>query len=97
MGLTDLPNELLLMLPEYLSNIEDFTNTASSCRTLRAAFRETRPSHILRLAAASSRVFFRLDPLFLVAATAHQVGQWGLKSQENTEILRAAFCGGIHS
>jgi hypothetical protein len=95
MGLLDLPNELLLSLPEYMSNIEDFTNAASSCRTLRAAFAQTHPNRILRLAAASSLVFFRPDPWFLVAVTARQVSQWGLESSENTEVLRAAFRGGV--
>jgi len=95
MGLLDLPSELLLSLPGYISNIEDFTNTASSCRTLRTLFAQTHPNRILQLAAASSRVFFRPDPWFLVAATARQVSEWGLESEENTQALRFAFRGGI--
>lgn len=97
MGLKKLPPELLLSLPHYLSNIEDFTNAASSCRTLRSAFQTTQPNCILRLAASSSRVFFQPNPWFLVAATARQVGEWGLQSNENTEILRTAFRGGINT
>ncbi|KAG9234410.1 hypothetical protein BJ875DRAFT_504717 [Amylocarpus encephaloides] len=97
MGLIDLPRDVLVSLPDYLDNIEDFTNASSSCRTLRHSFAGTHPNRIIRLAAASSRVFFRPDPWFLVAATARQVGQWGLKSQENTEALRDAFRGGIEN
>jgi len=95
MLLNELPQELLLMLPKYMRSIEDFMNAASSCRSLRNVFADTHPNQILRLAAAQSRVFFRPDPHFLVAATARQVGQWALKSEANTEELRAAFRQGI--
>lgn len=86
MHLIDLPQELLLIHPAHLANIEDFMNTASCCRLLRDVLSETRGNTILRLSAASSRVFFRPDPWFLIAATARQVGRWGLESQENTEV-----------
>jgi hypothetical protein len=95
MLLIDLSNELLFMLPQYLNNIEDFMNASSSCRTLRTVFADTKPNTILGLAAAQSRIFFRPDPYFLVAATAKQVGQWGLQSAENTEVVRAAFRNGV--
>ncbi|KAF4636204.1 hypothetical protein G7Y89_g1886 [Cudoniella acicularis] len=95
MALLTLPTELLMLLPNSLQNIEDFTNLSSTCRTLHSAFASTPPSQILRLAAASSCVFFRPNPWFLVAATARQVGQWALQSPENNEILRAAFRNGI--
>jgi hypothetical protein len=95
MMLTNLPNELLMTLPQHLHNIEDFMNASSSCRKLRDAFARTTPNTILQLAAAQSRVFFRPDPYFLVAATAPEVGQWGLQSTENTEVVRAAFRNGI--
>jgi hypothetical protein len=70
-------------------------NASSSCRILRAVFANTKPNTILGLAAAQSRVFFRPDPYFLVAATASQVGQWGLQSTQNTEVVRDAFRNGI--
>lgn len=95
MILTDLPNELLFMLPRYLHNIEDFMNASSSCRILRAVFADTKPNTILGLAAAQSRVFFRPDPYFLVAATASQVGKWGLQSAKNTKIVQVTFRNGI--
>jgi hypothetical protein len=94
-SLITLPEELLVMLPNYMHNIEDYTNTSSCCRKLRAVFTDTSPSTILRLAAASSRIFFRPDPYFLVMATAKEIGRWGLKSPENTELLRAAMRRGI--
>ncbi|KAG4416043.1 hypothetical protein IFR04_010806 [Cadophora malorum] len=97
MHLLDLPVELLALIPLHLRNIEDFTNASSSCRTLRNAFSKTRPNQILRLAAASSRVFFRPDPHFLIAATVRQVSDWALQSPENAEVLRAAFMGGVDS
>lgn len=95
MGLLDLPLEILALLPQFLHNIEDFTNASCSCNKLRNACAMTSPNAILKLAAASSRVFFRPDPHFLIAATASQVSGWALLSTANTETLRRAFRGGI--
>ncbi|CZR57856.1 uncharacterized protein PAC_07745 [Phialocephala subalpina] len=95
MGLLDLPVEILILIPNHLRNIEDFMSASSSCRTLRNAFQGTDPHQILRLAGAASRIFFHPDPYFLIAATVRQVSDWALESQENTEILRKAFMGGI--
>ena len=94
-SLLRLPVELLALLPQHLANIEDFKEASSSCRTLRKVFADTHPNTILRLAAASSRIFFRPDPYFLVAATVKQVAAWGLLSEDNTFRLRTAFQGGI--
>ncbi len=96
MGLLDLPVELLMLIPLHLLNIEDFVNLSSSC-SRQLLGKHTSPNTILRLAAASSRVFFRPDPHFLVAATARQVSDWALLSYENTEALRSAFRGGIEA
>ncbi|KAL9598568.1 MAG: hypothetical protein Q9219_004399 [cf. Caloplaca sp. 3 TL-2023] len=57
----------------------------------------TSPKMILRLALASSRVFFRPDPHFLIAATARQVSDWALLNNENTETLRHAMQKGVYS
>ena len=98
MKLLDLPVELLLLIPQYLRDIEDFNNVASSCSILHDLLpNNTYPNTILRLAAASSRVFFRPDPHFLVAATARQIGQWALLNNTNYEDLREAFRGGMES
>ena len=90
-----LPFELLAILPYHLANIEDFKELSSTCRRLRAACCSASPNLILRLAAASSRVFFRPNPYFLVAATAKQVGRWALESEENTQRLQESLRGGI--
>jgi len=95
MELLDLPIELLALLPEFLNDIEGFTNASSSCRTLQNACAMASPNTILRLAGASSRVFFRPDPHFLIAATVRQISDWALLSSGNTETLRQAFRGGI--
>ncbi|KAH7369514.1 hypothetical protein BKA65DRAFT_486424 [Rhexocercosporidium sp. MPI-PUGE-AT-0058] len=97
MNLLDLPIEILGLIPFHLRDIEDFTNASSSCWILRHAFSTTHPNQILRLAAASSRVFFRPDPYFLIAATVRQVSDWALQSHENAEVLRVAFKGGVES
>lgn len=97
MELLDLPIELIALVPKFLHNIEDFTNASSSCKTFRNACDMASPNTILNLAAASSRVFFRPDPHFLIAATARQVSDWALLSDENSETLRQAFRCGIDS
>lgn len=97
MQLLDLPMDILVLLPNHVHNIEDFMNASSSCTTLCNAFSSTKPNTILRLAAASRRIFFRPDPHFLIAATARQVSDWALESSENTEMLRLAFMGGVNA
>ncbi|KAI9371220.1 hypothetical protein BJX61DRAFT_512210 [Aspergillus egyptiacus] len=97
MSLLTLPTELLCLLPNYLDNIETFTNAASTCRTLREAFLAAHPSTILRLAAASAPTFFSPHPYFLVAATAKSVSDWALGDPERTALLRKAFHGGIYA
>ncbi|KAL2822803.1 hypothetical protein BDW59DRAFT_149209 [Aspergillus cavernicola] len=97
MSLLTLPTELLCLLPNYLDNIESFTNAASSCRTLRSAFLATHPSTILHLAAASAPTFFSPHPYFLVAATAKSVSDWAIGNPDRTTLLRKAFYGGIYA
>ena len=97
MGLLELPIELLALLPQFLYNIEDYTNTSSSCRALRAVCALATPNAILQLAAASSRTFFRPNPHFLIAATARQMSDWALLNHQNTSELRQAFRGGIEA
>ena len=90
-----LPTDILLLLPQYLANIEEFVQLSSTCRRLRAICSSATPTQILRLAAASSRVFFRPDPYFLVAATVKQVGCWALLSEDNANQLHSALKDGI--
>ncbi|KAL8790088.1 MAG: hypothetical protein Q9213_000790 [Squamulea squamosa] len=97
MKILDLPPELLLQVPQYLHNIEDFISLSSSCRAFRKVCSDTSPKTILRLAAASSLIFFRPDPHFLIAATVRQVSDWALLSNENAGVLRQAIQGGIYT
>ena len=90
-----LPFEILAILPHHLANIEDLKQLSSTCRRLRAACLSASPNLVLRLAAASFRVFFRSDPYYLVAATAKQIGRWALQSEKNTQRLRESLKGGI--
>ncbi|KAL8766376.1 MAG: hypothetical protein Q9209_006846 [Squamulea sp. 1 TL-2023] len=90
-----LPTEILALLPQHLTNIKDFKELSSTCRRLRETCFLTSPNTILRLAAASSRIFFRPDPYFLVAATAKQIGDWAIPNEQNTARLRSALMDGI--
>jgi hypothetical protein len=53
------------------------------------------PQQILRLAAASSRIFFRPSPHFLVAATARELGNWARRSIDNEQQLAARLEDGL--
>ncbi|KAL8943995.1 MAG: hypothetical protein Q9216_000704 [Gyalolechia sp. 2 TL-2023] len=94
-NLLALPSEILVLIRNDLANIEDFKELSSTCRALRALCGCAPPNLVLRLAAASSAVFFRPDPYFLVAATADQIGRWALRSESNTAQFRKALKGGI--
>lgn len=87
-GLLSLPNDLLILLPNYLHDLEDYTNLACTCRDLRHAMNAATPRQILRLAIGASRIFFRPSPDFLVAATARELGTWARSSADNERELR---------
>jgi hypothetical protein len=94
-GLLSLPNELLILLPNYLHDIEDYMNLGSTCRELRYAMRVATPKQILRLAADASRIFFRPSPHFLVLATARELGQWARLSTDNERQLTTKLQNGV--
>ncbi|KAG4217658.1 hypothetical protein PC116_g33862, partial [Phytophthora cactorum] len=95
LGLLDLPTDILVMLPDFLHNIEDYINLSSTCRSLRKCMDNASPRTILRLAHASSRVFFRPDPLFLICATARELGNWARESEDNEAELVAGMPRGL--
>lgn len=87
--LQSLPRDILVLLPEYIHNIEDYSNLASTCRILRSCMSAATPPNILRLAAAQRNVFFRPSPLFLLMATAKELGNWARISDANEQELAA--------
>ncbi|KAL7620912.1 hypothetical protein AAE478_008222 [Parahypoxylon ruwenzoriense] len=95
LSLLDLPHDILVMLPEFLHDIEDYMNLSSTSRALRASLAGASPNAILRLAAASSRVFFRPSPHFLVCATARELGHWARASDANEAELATGLPRGI--
>ena len=90
-----LPNDVLVLLPEYLHNIEDYTNLSGTCRTLRECLQNASSKNILRLAAAQDRIFFQPAPYFFVAATARQLGNWARESSANEAELAKKLEDGI--
>lgn len=93
--LLGLPTDILVTLPFYLHNIEDYVNLSSTCTYLRQCMQSATPNVILHLAAAQSRIFFRPDPYVLVAATARQLGQWARQSEVNEQELALRLPYGI--
>ncbi|KAF9737465.1 hypothetical protein PMIN01_05244 [Paraphaeosphaeria minitans] len=98
-SLLDLPDELLLQLPVYMHNFEDFKNASSTCRHLHNVFADTLPKTILRLASGSAPTFFSPHPYFLVLAVARQIATWAVANDAEREFrverLVEAFRGGI--
>ncbi len=93
--LLDVPVDILSALPDYLANIEDYTNLSSTCRHLKQCMEHATPSAILHLAAAQSNTFFRPSPHFLVCATGSQLGKWARQSILNEAILQTRLEKGI--
>lgn len=94
-NLLSLPRDILITLPLYLHNIEDYVNLSSTCRTMRDCMATATPNAILRLAAAQTAVFFRPSPLFLVAATARELGNWARQNDSNEKELAGRMEDGI--
>ncbi|KAI1140930.1 hypothetical protein F5Y05DRAFT_292418 [Hypoxylon sp. FL0543] len=94
-GLLGLPVDILVLLPEYLHDIEDYMNVALTCRRFRKLMDTALPHTILCLASRSANLFFRPSPHFLVCAVARQIGDWARKSRENEAELAAGMPRGI--
>lgn len=94
-SLLSLPKDILIILPDYIHNIEDYTNFSSTCKALRECMSNTSPRTILRLAAAQSTTFFRPSPHFLAAATARELGHWARKSAANEAELATRLEDGV--
>lgn len=94
-SLLSLPRDILILLPEHIHNIEDYTNLASTSRELRVCMNAATPKSVLRLAAARSRTFFRPSPHFLVAATARELGVWARQSDAHEQELASKLENGI--
>lgn len=90
-----LPRDVLILLPDYIHNIEDYMNLSSTCTALRDCMRTASPQNILRLAAVQSSTFFRPSPHFLVTATARELGHWARQSQANEDELATRLEEGI--
>lgn len=95
MNLLDLPTDILILLPKYLHNIEDYTSFSSTCTKLRDCLATASPQTILHLAAAQSTTFFRPSPFVLVAATAREVGHWARQSAANEQLLAQRLEDGV--
>lgn len=95
MSLLSLPTDILVLLPDFLHNIEDYINLSSACRALRSCLNSPSPATVLRLAAAQTKIFFRPSPHFLVAATARELGDWARQSEANEAELAHRLQDGI--
>lgn len=90
-----LPRDILILIPNFLHNVEDYTNVSSTCKELHECMKAASPNTILRLAAAQSTTYFRPSPHFLVAATAKELGNWARRSDVNEKELASKLENGI--
>ncbi|KAK7063633.1 hypothetical protein R3P38DRAFT_7174 [Favolaschia claudopus] len=95
MSLESLPLDILLDLPEYLHDLEDLYSLFLTSRTLFRACANPSPKAIPRLAANCGRVLFRPHPHLLIAATARQLADWAIKSNNSRYLLEIAVQGGV--
>lgn len=93
--LLSLPRDILILLPDYIHNIEDYTNLSSTCTALRDCMGTASPRTILHLAAAQSTTFFRPSPHFLVTAPARELGNWARESAANESELATRLEDGV--
>lgn len=93
--LLSLPRDILILLPDYIHNIEDYTNFSSTCKALRNCMGTASSHTILLLAAVQSTTFFRPSPHFLVTATARELGNWARESAANETELANRLEDGI--
>ncbi|TGO44228.1 hypothetical protein BCON_0568g00060 [Botryotinia convoluta] len=85
--------DLLLLLPHYLDNIEDFIHLSSSCKTLHDIYTEHPPlaGLLFELAAASSLEISGPKPHFLIAGVACQIVEWAIQTPENRIEFHESF------
>ncbi|KAI6085260.1 hypothetical protein F4821DRAFT_241091 [Hypoxylon rubiginosum] len=94
--LLDLPEDVVLMLPGYLCDIEDYMNVSSTCRALRNLMSTVSPHTILRLAANSRSSLCKPNPHVVVCAVAKQIGAWARAADANEAELVAGMPRGIN-
>lgn len=93
--LLNLPLDIVILLPQYLHDVDDLVHLLSSCRAMRALTPTIKPQIILRLASSKLRTFFHQDPYFLVCTVARQIGDWARKSEANEAELIGGLPRGI--
>nr|GAT59675.1 predicted protein [Mycena chlorophos] len=95
MLLDGLTPEILMSFPSYLDSIEDVLALSSTSRALYNACANPPPKVVSRLIADSGRIFFRPHPHLLIAATARELANWAVQSNERRYRLEAAISGGV--
>ena len=94
-SLMSLPRDILILMPNFLHNIDDYTSVSSTCKELHECMKAASQNTILRLVAVQSTTYFRPSPHFLVAATAKELGNWARRSDANESELTSKLETGI--
>jgi len=94
MHLTDLPPELLVLLPNYLYSLDDWYALIRTSRCFYSLCTETHATFPPVFAKEYGQHILPPHPLLLLAGTVRHVGDWAVKSDENQKKLWEAIrCG----
>jgi hypothetical protein len=93
-SLWTLPSELILEIPQHLSDIEDLINLRATCRYFRNTLSSTSPQVVLQLCHGSSHPVFQPKPWLLLSFVARAVSTWSLQSPENLRKFKTALLHG---
>lgn len=97
-SLSDLPSELLLLLPEHLHSLEELYALMLTSKRLYLIYKGI-SRNILRLAANTKSTLPGLRPFphFLLSLVARRLADWAVRNDERKSKLHNSFGGGVQS
>lgn len=95
MLLTELPTDILVMLPQYLNSIDDLYSIISTCRTLHSTCNDPHIKLRPQLRRRDGQYLYQPHPHLLIAGCARQVGDWAVSSPTNRSAFHDAVRRGI--
>ena len=94
--LLDLPEDLLVILPDYLDSVNDLVSLIQTCHGLYRPCHNSQARLSPRLHRRGAQRALQPYPHLLIAANARTVGDWAVQSVENRNAFHAAITGGLN-
>ena len=95
MLLTELPTDILVLLPSFLHSIDDLYSVISTCRTLQSVCYDENVKLRPELNRRDGQYLLQPHPHLLIAGTARQVGDWAVQTPENRTTFHNAVRQGV--